>query len=313
MKTSIAILIICSFLMTQNTLGVFQMTTGDQVAFKIIEASYDIAVETTADAFIGCDNGGTIIAEGTTVVVEIGNITTTNLEWKTIGITPEITGTCPSDIYVTDFLEFALEVYFALISDIDLMEIINTGIIDPVYFDVFELPLFVDPKPQTWIIFDGLEVDIESAVTSIFGSWDSCVVDAVHSEANNVMTMSTSYSATYLMGPDNNYGLNSNNSFSYNMTSGELLEVENHFIIDGVVNTAAFVIDSDYKIEQTDIPVEPTPTGNFLEFLKENKWYFIGGGAGIIVIGATVGIVLGVKKSKASPKKTKKKSTKKKK
>ncbi len=307
-------LIICTFFTTQFTQGVFQKEVGDKVAYKITEACHDISVSSTTEAFIGCSNDGTIISNGSTIVVEVTEVTATELSWNTTNISPKIVGTCPSDIIMVPYTNFLAAVYTFLVNDFDIATIISTGVIPPIYFDPFEVPLFVDPKPQTWIYFDSMEANLESIISSIFSSEDSCSVDVIHTEIDNKMILSIVLTASSVLDPTTNFALSNYNSFSYNMTTGELLVAEMHYNIDGEYMSAPIATDSDYKIIQTAVPPDQPAPFNFLEFLSENKWYFIGGAGGIVLIGATVGIVLGVKKSKASTKKsTKKKPSKKKK
>jgi hypothetical protein len=279
---------------------------------KSTDAIHDITVETTSDTFERCSNGGTIIPIGTKIIVEVTEVTASQLKWNTTNLTPHMIGTCDTTFNPGDYFNFMAAVYLFLSSGINIPIIISTGIIEPIYFVPFEIPIYVDLKPQTWIDFDSYESFFESTLSLMFASWDSSSVDAVQSEVNNVMTYTSVFTASTVMDPTSNASLGSTSLFSYNMTTGELIEAENHYTMDGFITSAQFNTISDYSIEKTAV-TDPTTPFNFLAFLSENKWYFIGGGVGIIVIGATVGIVLDVKKSRTSTKSTKKKPTKKKK
>lgn len=300
MKAVLVILIICSFIVTQNTQGVFQQAVGDKVAYKIVEAYHDIAVESTTAKFIGCSNNGTIIAEESTIVAEVIEVTTTDLTWNTTKIKPEMTGKCHSLFFPSIYYNYLSKAYVFLGYKLDFPTIIGTGVIEPIYFEPFELPLFVDPKPQTWLDFVDIEFNFEASMIAGLAGWDTVYVDVTHSEVNNNMTISLVLSATWVQDASNSYTLIALSSFSYDMISGKLLAAKNNFNTHGVVTDASFATSSHYNIKQTDVPVAL-------------MWYFIGGAGGLVVIGATVGIILGVKKSKTAKKGAKKKSSKKKK
>ncbi|NHJ46362.1 MAG: hypothetical protein FK733_01115 [Asgard group archaeon] len=315
-KISLVLLLICSsFLLAQNTQGVFQLEIGDQVAFQIVAASHEITVSSTSDTFEGCFNDGTIISNGTIIVVEVTNVTTDELKYKTTNITPEITGTYPSDISTTVYFNFLVAVYLFL-SDVDFVEIVSSGVIDPVYFNIFELPLFVDPKPQTWLDFAAIAPFIEGTLQSMFSTWDPLSVDATYSEVGDRMTMTLTFYASDVFDPTTSIVLENYSLFSYNMTTGVLIDAGNYFTTSGTYQSAAFLTTSNYGIEQTDLP---DTRFNFLEFLSENKWYFIGGGGGVVLIITTVVVVSVIRKRNKSTKKgakrksSKKKSSKKKK
>ncbi len=293
----------------QNVQGVFQFEIGDKVAFEIVRAGYDIKVSTTADRFIGCSNSGTILDNGTIIVVEVMNVTSTELKWNTTKLSPTIIGTCYVDINEMTYFFFLTDFFQFISVDFNLGEIISSGVIDPIYFVPFEVPLFVDPKPETWIHFGNLEGTIETALASTFSGWTIFASDVIHSEVNNLMNLSLVLAVADITDIDNDMTIVSFTYVSYNMTSGALQEAAIYHNVYGKYSGVSFIAYSDYKIKQTNVPLEPF---NFLNFLKENKWYFIGGGAGVVVIGATIGITVGVKKAKASRKSTKK-STKKKK
>ncbi|NHJ84701.1 MAG: hypothetical protein FK734_04520, partial [Asgard group archaeon] len=129
LKTVIVLLIIGSFFGMQNVHGVFQYEIGDKVAFKIVRAGYDIKVSTTADRFIGCSNSGTILDNGTVIVVEVMNVTSTALKWNTTNLSPTIIGTCYDDINEITYFNFLIDVFQFLSVDFSLSEIISSGVI----------------------------------------------------------------------------------------------------------------------------------------------------------------------------------------
>ncbi|NHJ39925.1 MAG: hypothetical protein FK731_07815 [Asgard group archaeon] len=309
LKISIVLLIIGSFFGMQNVQGVFQFEIGDKVAFEIVRAGHDITVSTTADRFIGCSNSGTILDNGTVIVVEVMNVTSTELKWNTTNLSPTIIGTCFDDINEMTYINFLTDMIQFISTEFNFGEIITSGVIDPIYFVPFEVPLFVDPKPETWILFGNIEGTAESLLASTFGGWTILANDVIHSEVNNLMNLSLVFAAANIIDVDNDMALFTATLVSYNMTSGALQEAFIYYTVYGKYSGVSFITYSEYKIKQTDVPTEPF---NFLNFLKENKWYFIGGGAGVVAIGAIIGITVGVKKARASRKRTKK-STKKKK
>ena len=272
-KTSLVFLVICFFLVTQNAQGIFQVETGQKVAFQITAASHDITVSSVSETFSGCVNGGTIISNGSVIVVEVGNITATELKWKTNNLSPQLEGTCPSDVNAGD-LSFLLYVLYFFQNELNIQEVFDTGVIDPVYFAPFEVPLFVDTKPVNWLVFEGWVALLETGIGSTFSS-----VDATYSAVNNKMTFSLWYIISSNVDPSTQLTMEYTSSFSYNMTTGILLEAETHFTYNGLYNGVSIIGSSDYKIEQTDVPSNPF---NFLEFLKEYMWYFIGG-CGVLV------------------------------
>ncbi|NHJ46360.1 MAG: hypothetical protein FK733_01105 [Asgard group archaeon] len=308
-KFSLVLLLFCSsLLLAQNTCGVFQVEIGTEVAFQIVEASHEMNVSTTTGKFEGCSNGASIVSNGTTIIVEVTNFTTDELKFKTKNLTPEIIGTCLSDFDPQIYYNYLIAAYLFLSTDFDIVEIVSSGVVSPVYFETFEVPLFVDPKPQTWIDFAGMETFVESMVLSIFGSWDTCNVDAIYSDVSNKMTLSLLFDASAVLDPTTEFSLDSTTSFSYNMTTGVLIEAETHYTIFGLYQSAPIIANSDYKIEQTDVPIN---SFNFLEFLGENKWYFIGGSGGVILIITTIVVVSLVRKRNRTTKKsTKSKSSK---
>jgi len=309
LKTGIVLLIIGSFFSGQNIHGIFQFEIGDKVAYEIMRAGYDIKVSSTAERFIGCSNSGTILDNGTVIVVEVMNVTTYQLKWSTTNLSPTITSTCYNNIAEMTYINFLIEVFNFLSTEFNIGEIFSTGIIDPIYFVPFEVPLFVDPKPDTWVLFDSLEGTTEAALASMVGSFTFVASEVIHTEVNNLMNLSLALYAEDTLDIDNNIAILTVTGVSYNMTSGALEEAIIYYTISGKISGVIFSVNADYRIKQTDVPPEPF---NLLIFLNENKWYFIGGGAGVIAIGATIGIAISVKKAKASRKGTKKSPSKKK-
>ncbi|MHA2358311.1 MAG: GGIII-like transmembrane region-containing protein, partial [Candidatus Heimdallarchaeaceae archaeon] len=82
---------------------------------------------------------------------------------------------------------------------------------------------------------------------------------------------------------------NCTSSFSYDMTTGILLEADSHTVMNGSYGGDNYVINTDYNVQKTDV-------SDFMEFLNKNKWYFIGGGGGLVVLILTFAIIIRVRK-----------------
>ena len=69
------------------------------------------------------------------------------------------------------------------------------------------------------------------------------------------------------------------------MVTGILLSMDSTVDVIGEYWDDEYTITSEYSIEKTDI-------SDFMEFLTNNKWYFIGGGAGIVALAIIIPIVV---------------------
>jgi hypothetical protein len=296
----------------QNIHGVFQFDVGDTITYEIVRAGRDITVSTTTDSFSGCNNSGTILENGTLIEVQVTNVETSYLEWNTSNLSPTMEGTCLSLIYKLYYIEFTNEVGYFL-ADLDLAEIISTGVIAPLYFDPIFIPLFIDPKPDNWISFNNTMYDILIDVNynMYMGWWDVLSANLEVSDTNNFFSFTLDFVASTVGDPrpDYNKTIESSAFASYNMTSGALVEASVNHTIYGIEEGISYATYSDYMIQQYE---SPSDGFNFLNFLKENKWYFIGGAGGVGVIALTVGITVGVMKISAKRKGTSKPSSKKK-
>ncbi|NHJ46324.1 MAG: hypothetical protein FK733_00920 [Asgard group archaeon] len=280
-------LILGAFIFTQNAHGEFTVDTGQKATYRLHEAFHNITISTTSELFEGfSDNGTVIIDNNSTIEIEVSEISTFNLDWKSVNSSLQMTGSCTNSVEAVDWSSFLIKAVYLLNFYVNFFEVLDTGIIEPVYYAPFELPLFVDTSNINWNRFDTLESFTEHDVYTMFSSFDVVNRNAKHYEFNNTMLFSLDYYCSYYDDDDNQAIWDSTASFSYNMLTGVLLEASTQFNFTSLWTGIPYAANSKYKIELIDFPDNPKST-NFLDFLSNNKWYFIGA-SGLVVLGVTL-------------------------
>jgi len=281
-------------ILPQNTLANFGVEVDYQTAYKISEARYEVNVDTVDETFSGYLLDGELQEENTKIIINVESIDTTELTWNTTVNNNTITGACPDVFDGMAFQNFLLSAYF-LLQTFDVSTIISSGIVDPEYLDAFYLPLFVSIAPATWTTMEQFSIDQETFLDSIFGLLSIVIEDKGTNwvETSDTVSLEYWYSFNYTIMTPSYIVMNSSTSFSYDKTTGSLLDAEMDNTLSGDFGGYLFIITEKYSIEKTNLPF------NLIEFLTENKWYFIGGGAGLGVIAITViGFRLNAKRKK---------------
>ncbi len=286
-KIIFAILLVGLIIIPQNTKGLFGVEVNHQTAYRISKASYDVTVDTAAEVFSGFLVDGDIIAENTVMVINVESIDPTELTWNSTVNNKTTTGICSDAFDSMAFTEFVLSAQY-LLQTWDMSTIISSGVIPPEYLDAFYLPLFVSIAPITWTSMEQISLDMGSYLDSTYGMI-GIVLDVNEgnwTETSEVASFEYWYQFNYTISPSppSYIEMNSITNFKYDKTTGSLLEAEIDLDMQGYWGGYPFVILVDYFVEQTRLPF------NFLEFLTENMWYFVGGGAGLVVI-AIIAIV----------------------
>lgn len=274
MKISLVILILGSFIFAQNTQGNFMVSVGDQVKFKMLDSEISVEFGNLADSFPGFLVDDTVIDVGTSFKVNVEEITLTELDWNTtIGSNTEF-GTCPV-AFSTSLLMFLAgqDSTFTF----DLPTIYSSGVIPEKHLDLFYLEPFVDVAPAIWTQFEDMVTDQTTLLDLIFPY--PYTSDATYSDDNNTMTIWWYFDLTVLLSPDPLLEISIINDvqFSYDMTTGVLQEVLLDFQYNGTYMDFEFMNEIDQHLIQTD-------QSDFVEFLDEYKWYFVGGGSGLIAL-----------------------------
>ncbi|MHA1123004.1 MAG: choice-of-anchor S family protein [Candidatus Heimdallarchaeota archaeon] len=278
-KISFVILIMSSFLLAQNTQGAFMVSVGDQVKFKLLDSEISVEFGSLAEAFPGFLVNNTLVDIGTSFKLNVEEITATELDWNSTIGTNTMFGTCPLDISVAYSDIAMLLTGYNLMMLYDPMDIYTTGEIDAEYLDIFMFPPFVDTAPITWTMFETIITDQSSFLGSIFPFAPEINSDATFSDANDTMSAWWYFDFTVLMSPSPLMEITVMNdiTFSYEMTTGILQEVIIDFQYNGTMDTSEFTVEMDQHLIQSD-------QSDFVEFLDDYKWYFIGGGGGLIVL-----------------------------
>ena len=138
---------------------------------------------------------------------------------------------------------------------------------------------------------EAIVTDQETLLSSIFMMVPEINSDATFSDANDTMTLWWYFDFTMLMSPSPLIEITVMNDItvSYDMTTGILQEVIVDFQYNGTYGDVEFIVEMDQHVIQTD-------QSNFVEFLDEYKWYFIGGGGGLIVLIIGFTIIIRVRK-----------------
>lgn len=287
MKISLVILIVSSFIIAQNTQGNFMVSVGDQVKFKMLESEISVEFGNLADSFPGFLVNNTVIDVGTSFKVNVEVITLTELFWNTtIGSNTEF-GTSPvayPDSILSMFLAGQDSTFI-----FDLSGYYSSGVIPEKHLDLFYLEPFVDAAPITWTSFETLVTDQTTFLDLIFPY--PYTSDATYNDDNNTMTIWWFYDLSVLLSPSPLLEISIINdvTFSYDMTTGVLQEVLLDFQYNGTYMDFEFMNEIDQHLIQTD-------QSDFVEFLDEYKWYFVGGGGGLIALILAFTIIARVRK-----------------
>ena len=280
-KIIFTILIVGLIIIPQSTKGAFGVEVNHQTAYRITKASYDVTVDTAAEVFSGFLVDGDVIAENTVMVINVESIDPTELTWNSTVNNKTTTGTCSDAFDSIAFAEFMLAAQY-LLQTWDLTTIISSGVIPPEYLDAFYLPLFVSIAPLTWSSMEQMALDLDSQLDSTYGMIGIVLdgKDINWTETSEEASFECWYHFNYTItpSPPSYIEMNSITNFKYDKITGSLLEAEIDLDMQGYWGGYPFIILVDYFIEQTRLPF------NLLDFLTENMWYFIGGGAGLVVI-----------------------------
>ena len=287
-KISFVVLIISSFLLAQNTQSVFNVSVGDQVKFKALNSEISVEFGSLAEAFPGFLVNNTLVDIGTSFILNVEEITATELNWNSTIGSNTMFGTCPLDISLaySDIIFFLTGYSFMMLYDMAVIH--STGEIDTEYLDLFYLPPFVNTAPVTWTMFEALVTDQDTLLNSIFIFAPEINSDATFSDANDTMTIWWYFDFTVLMSPSPlvEVTLMNDITFTYDMLTGILQEVKIDLQYNGTYDSE-FLVEMDQHVIQSD-------QSDFVEFLNEYKWYFIGGGGGLIVLIVGFAIIIRV-------------------
>jgi len=289
-KIIFAVLIVGLIIFPQNAKGAFGVEVNYQTAYRISEASYDVSVYDVSDVFSGYLVNGDVIEENTKMIINVESIDPTELNWNSTVNNKTVTGTCYDAFDSIAFQEFLLSGYFLMLT-FDIPTIISSGVIPPEYLDAFYLPLFVSIAPITWSSMEQFSIDQAANLGSIFGM-GGIVIDDMGTnwvETSEEVSLEYWYGFNYTIMVDSYMELNSSTNFSYDKTTGSLLESEIRLTLGGKFGGYPFTIIANHHVEKTNLPF------NLLDFLTENMWYFIGGGAGLVVI-SIVAIIFRIKR-----------------
>lgn len=287
MKISLVILIVSSFIFAQNTQGNFIVSVGDQVKFKMLESEISVEFGNLAESFPGFLVNSTVVDVGTSFKLNVEEITLTELDWNTtIGSNTEF-GTCPLAFPYTTLLMFLAGQDLSMLYD--LATIYSSGVIEEKHLDLFYLEPFVDVAPITWTSFETIVTDQTTLLDSIFPF--PFTSNATYSDDNNTMTIWWYFDLYILFSPSPLSEITFMNdvTFTYDMTTGVLQEVLLDYQYNGTYLDFEFMIEMDQHVIQTD-------QSDFVEFLDEYKWYFVGGGSGLIALILTISIIARVRK-----------------
>ncbi|MBK5115034.1 MAG: hypothetical protein KGD59_14020 [Candidatus Heimdallarchaeota archaeon] len=289
MKISFVILIISSFLLARNTQSAFNVSVGDQVKFKVLDSEISVEFGSLAESFSGFLVNNTLVDIGTSFKLNVEEITASELDWNSTIGSNTMFGTCPLDIS-SAYTEIAMFLTgYSLMMTYDIMVIYSSGEIDAEYLDPFAFPPFVDTAPITWTSFESIVTDQATLLSSIFSFIPVINSDATFSDANDTMTIWWYFDFYMLVSPSPLMEISVINdvTFSYDMITGILQEVILDFQYNGTMDTSEFAVEMNQHVIQTD-------QSDFVEFLNEYKWYFIGGGGGLVVLIFAIAIVVRV-------------------
>ncbi|MCE7746667.1 MAG: hypothetical protein GPJ52_16185 [Candidatus Heimdallarchaeota archaeon] len=287
-KISFVIFIISSFLLAQNTQSVFNVSVGDQVKFKVLDSEISLEFGSLAEAFPGFLVNNTLVDIGTSFKLNVEEITASELNWNSTIGSNTMFGTCPLDISVvySEIIYLLTGYNFMMLYDMSVIH--STGEIDAEYLDLFYFPPFVNTAPVTWTMFETLVTDQESLLNSIFIFAPEINSDATFSDANDIMTIWWYFDFTIQMSPSPlvEVTLMNDITFTYDMLTGILQETKIDLQYNGTYDSEFFV-EMDQHVIQSD-------QSDFVEFLDEYKWYFVGGGGGLIVLIVGFAIIIRV-------------------
>ena len=281
----------CSFLLTQNTQSAFMVSAGDQVKYKVLDSEISVEYGSLAEAFPGFLVNNTLVDLGTSFKLNVEEITATELDWNSTIGSNTMFGTCPLDFTMvySDIAMFLTGYNLMMLYDLAVVH--TSGEIEAEYLEPFIFPPFVDTAPITWTMCEAIVTDQETLLSSIFMMVPEINSDATFSDANDTMTLWWYFDFTMLMSPSPLIEITVMNDItvSYDMTTGILQEVIVDFQYNGTYGDVEFIVEMDQHVIQTD-------QSNFVEFLDEYKWYFIGGGGGLIVLIIGFTIIIRVRK-----------------
>ncbi|NHJ47434.1 MAG: hypothetical protein FK733_06585 [Asgard group archaeon] len=286
-KLSIVILILGSFILAQNTQGVFGVEVGDQVKFKMLESKISVEFNGTAGSFSGFKADSTIIDVGTSFKVNVESITASELDWNSTIGSVTFDGMCPLALPIMDLMEFL--VGYQLAMTYDIMTIYNGGEMTPVYLDVFYFDPFVDTAPMNWDMFEYIVTEQGNTLNVFYSGITD--YDATCTTENNEMTFWWYFNFYQQMSPDPLTEMSIINDMTaiYDTTTGVLQEAIIDFQYNGTFGAVEMGLELDQHIVKSD-------QSDFVEFLDNNKWYFIGGGSGLIVLTLAIVIIVKIKK-----------------
>ncbi|MFW9922942.1 MAG: choice-of-anchor S family protein [Candidatus Thorarchaeota archaeon] len=290
LKLISAVIIVNLIFVTTPTKGSFGVEVGQQYKFKIIDAYTGGYYDYITSEFEGFTYSENIIPTAEYLTVMIESISASALVWNsTLNGIPEH-GYCFLPVEMTPFL-YSLLLGYSLLLEFNILSIQNSGEIDPYYLPPFIFPLFVDASPITWDTFDTMAENNESMFSSLASPFVDVSYDATKTETTEIYSMNwwfTGYTFQSLE-PYAELSFYTNTTVSYDKSLGMLLASENIGQYNGTYDGDYYEFRLHHQVEQTDI-------SDLMQFLEEYKWYFIGGGTGLVVLVLAVSIFIVVRK-----------------
>ncbi len=160
-KITLAIMIISTFIMTQNTHGLFGVAEGDKIGFKILASDISFEFGTLGESYSGFIVNQTVIEVGTSFDLLIEEITPTSLTWNSTIEGNDLQGTCSTDFDTSIISDIFCGYHFSMMIDFNI--IYTSGITNLEHLDLLYIPPFINIAPVTWALFEDMITGMDSA------------------------------------------------------------------------------------------------------------------------------------------------------
>ncbi|NHJ84364.1 MAG: hypothetical protein FK734_02820 [Asgard group archaeon] len=291
LKLASVIIILNLILLTTPAQGSFGVDVGQKYKFKVIDSYTGGYYDYLTSDFAGFTFSSLIIPTPKIHSIYIESVSASSLAWNSTLNNVTVHGSCPSPVDLISVLNWLI-IGYNLPIEFSIIEISSSGEIEPYYLPAFTFPLFVDAAPATWDTFDLLYDALDSSMTGISGMFSEFSYEATKIESVESYTMNLWFIGTLdiIVEPTLSIYLYSNSTFTYDKTLGMLKESENIGQYNGTYTSDNFSFRLHHQVVQTDI-------SDVMQFIVENKWYFIGGGSGLAALILLV-IFFGIRKRK---------------